>query len=217
MREGAVWKSGGGDVKRRIVVAVVFLLAGAVVNVAVAWGCGFATGSDAEAEFAFEDQLRALRPSIPERFRAAVTGTPWELPHPIATEDDLKWLRSRGWEPRPDEECVRWDVLVIERRKFGSHQRAFVSWPDLLCAMSFAWSTHPDGVVSEAGWPLRCLQDRFVPRTKGRTGYEHDSGLLVPPGLRTVESEPQYVATGVMLPTFLLNTLFYAAVLGLLA
>ena len=39
MRQGAAEASEGDDVKRRIFIAAIFLLVGAVVNVAVAWGC----------------------------------------------------------------------------------------------------------------------------------------------------------------------------------
>ncbi len=39
MREGNSESQGDGDVKRPLLIVAVFLLAGAVVNVAVAWGC----------------------------------------------------------------------------------------------------------------------------------------------------------------------------------
>ena len=213
--------------RRVIVTAAVFLLAGAVVNVAVAWGCALATGSDAVSDSACDVQLRALRRSMPDVMRARAMGNPLGLGFPIATADDLKWLRSRGWEPRPSNECVRWEVLVVERRQFGFYQRALVTWPDLNveCLLNpvmsppagMTWSNHPHGVSSEAGWPLRCVQDRLVRQPKGLRGYEHDSGLLVPAVLRTgFKSEPQYVPTGIMPQGFLLNMMFYAVVLWLL-
>ena len=80
--------------RRRLLIAAVFLLGGAVVNVAVAWGCAFTVGSDADA-----DRARAL-----------------PKPGHQATVSDLDGLRSRGWEPLPSNECYRWDVLVDERR-----------------------------------------------------------------------------------------------------
>ena len=40
MRQAAAWTRKGDDVKRRLLIAAVFLLAGAVVNTAVAWGLG---------------------------------------------------------------------------------------------------------------------------------------------------------------------------------
>ncbi len=39
MREGNSEPHSDGNMKRRLLIAAVFLLAGAVVNVAVAWGC----------------------------------------------------------------------------------------------------------------------------------------------------------------------------------
>ena len=39
VREGAACTRKSDDVKRRLLLVAVFLLAGAVVNVAVAWGC----------------------------------------------------------------------------------------------------------------------------------------------------------------------------------
>ncbi len=39
MRQAAAWTGKGDGVKRRLLIAAIFLLAGAVVNVAVAWGC----------------------------------------------------------------------------------------------------------------------------------------------------------------------------------
>ena len=52
MRQGAGWTREGDNVKRRLLTVAVFVLAGAVVNVAVAWGCALWIDIEGYSQFA---------------------------------------------------------------------------------------------------------------------------------------------------------------------
>ena len=190
--------------KRRLFIIAVCLLLGAVVNLGVAWGSAFLGGSDAEID---RNVMRVGR--FPVRS---------DMSH-RATADELAWLRSQGWKPRPSNECIRWDVKAGVRRRIGFNQRTLVPWLIDLgnCSISLTWNSKPHAVFVETGWPLSCFRDRLMPRSSSMDGaYDHESGLLLPGVFRLARTEPQYLPAGVIAVPFAINTIFYAAILWLL-
>ena len=65
MWRGISESQGDGDVKRRLLIVVIFLLAGAVVNVAVAWG--FAAWVNVVADMPNKSAMTSSPSRIPAR------------------------------------------------------------------------------------------------------------------------------------------------------
>lgn len=140
---------------RPILSVVVFLLLGAIVNVAVAWGFAIACGS--------AQQVRSRYPSSPPEFHIAWS----EL-----REEDRALLSSEGWPASIDHECAI-HVDIASRRQFGLRLIAHLPYAEynllkdrmredyrtlyryeLVSRPGFSWVVHV-----EAGWPLNSLRE----------------------------------------------------------
>ncbi len=176
--------------RRRLLTIAIFLLAGAVVNVAVAWGIALRHGSDAESSSAFS------------------------LPAPIepAADEELEWLFRRGWRTGP----VSGHVRTTERRAIGFRQVAYVEWPKLSELSSRMRLKRPFVFVTVTGWPLGSFGDSSW-RDRASDGinlWMHSNGLQVPEMLGLFPAKFGYtLPRGPVWTGIAMNTLFYAVLL----
>jgi hypothetical protein len=91
--------------KRWTIQVCVFLLLGAIVNVAVAWGCVWISWPRG-------DLIRARR--------TAIFGQSARMLDPATA--DAGWLRSFGWKPRDADQCHRFPIEIVERHWLGRIQ-----------------------------------------------------------------------------------------------
>ncbi len=197
--------------KRRLLIAAIFLLAGAVVNVAVAWGCALWIGErEATAECALVGG-----PADPTE--TGVLVVMWSR----VGSDRVLWTQQGA--PRADAtkgELNQW--VAMRRLREVSLGTATLPW----------WSTMGRGVVSPTGsgpmasvlvedargWPLRSLYSSFQLRhTPGITtsGIE---GIRVHSASRPGHGwlKPRVLPFHPIWPGFAFNTMFYAGVSWLL-
>ncbi|MHC4416314.1 MAG: hypothetical protein ACYS0G_13625 [Planctomycetota bacterium] len=188
--------------KRLLITILIFLLAGALVNVAVAWGSAI-----------WVNPTKAGRPDPEVGFRSSGQYT-WEFVRTVLPGQTLLWS-SRGWKKEhldtydhgpPPEEFVPW-------------------WTDLGAATSDFTdivNRSPDSLVMERrwlhcfGWPARSLWSHWnlidpgdSPPLHGSEGYV----LSLDPWMNFV---PRVLPARPIWHGFAVNTLFYAAVLWLL-
>ena len=197
--------------KRRLLIAAIFLLVGAVVNVAVAWGCAMWIGElEATAECALVGG-----PADPTE--TGVLVVMWSR----VGSDRVLWTQQGA--PRADAtrgELGQW----VDMRRFREASLGMASLP--------WWSTMGRGVVSPTGsgpmppvlvedargWPLRSLSSSFQLRytpgitTSGIEGIRVHSATR--PGLRWLK--PRVLPIHPIWPGFAFNTMFYAGVSWLL-
>ena len=173
--------------RRRIIIVVIFLLAGAVVNVAVAWGCAYRNGL-------YSDDWHWV--TVPENNRFWLERRPheWESGKLIGVTRSSglgrTLTRARG-EARPRER-----VTLPPLKTGGS------SGPQPGSEVVVA---HKARIIEAAfGWPLRSFGWTML---SSRT-YSHRSPTITMSG-RVLPLLPTW-------PGFVVNTLFYAAVLWLL-
>ena len=181
----------------------VFLLAGAVANVAVAWGCAVWT---LRGEFGIG------------------------LNEPV---DDHPWLRGSDWKLRPEDDDFVWAArreisgFGLQRKAFMLYPRWWVPYrdPDVkprpLSAATIV-------VRDRSGWPLRALQgeqwllkSEDYPDVPARRWFFESRFAIA--NVRVFNSWKGMMATDNRLlaylpiwPGFTVNTLFYAAILWVL-
>ena len=192
-------------VKRSLVIVAVFLLAGAVVNVGVAWGCPL---------------WSAMTPS-----------TPFDEPRPV----DIEWwgLHARGRSDQPlvmvDE--GRGFAFQIVLMTAGEHELVTIEDDGASTMLLRSGSPPYDHVVRlTAGWPRESLsgeqwrtaitspiftfQIASLARKQVRFGESKMVCAVAPPGLG---ARPlRFLPLRPVWPGFAVNTLFYAATLWLL-
>ena len=177
--------------KRRLLLKLVlFLLLGAIINVAVAWAFNVTYGVD-----------------------AAVYSRSWSKPEPTS-EDDLRWLAALGWTKPNDTACHRYFVLRADSSMVGFWQRAFSEDAELLCPGRLSTYAGPIAVRTACGWPLLTLGDALTAyRPDGSIlvgGFDHAFAVSVgDTRRRTLPLRPLW-------PGFAINTVFYTFVLWLL-
>ena len=130
--------------KRRLVLAAIFLLAGAVVNVAVAWGCAYWI-------------------SVPPVVPAAVDSGFWRGPLPSNADSPQKWWGLGRWKApgttrfiihflpvwwSPDAPPGPTVEQVLPRWAYMAHPTQ-VQWDK--CDERLEW------IVDGRGWPLRSM------------------------------------------------------------
>ena len=195
--------------KRRLLIIAIFLLLGAVVNVAVAWACALCMDPGA---------------SVPEAAAARTENDSWEVAK--FKRFGLTWFhstRAKGsFEPRflsevlPDALAPTWGELrtdTIDFRDLASH-----SADDLLIEYR--------GVVG-CGWPVRSLWAETFRSVGGRPPSQRPirtAGFIDPALHPWGNSQPTF--WGVLYPRILplrpiwpghaVNTIFYATLLWLL-
>ncbi len=203
--------------RRRLLTVAIFLLAGAVVNVPVAWGCAV------WARFPYSESTTA-----------------------VPTEAERGWLERIGWRATPNTAAWIYEIKVDDLRGVGVVERAFSESQSerrpfeiyvvrLITTLHFA-------VLTRAGWPLHSLAgERWDVDADGavynqpwkaadagphylqpiRTG----DGRIVRPMEQWHRSAVVVVGRGTtasrvlplrpIWPGFAVNTLFYAAILWL--
>ncbi len=207
--------------KRRLLIIAIFLLLGAVVNVAVAWGCAAfvpGTGSGIEGvgrdDPRWHDLVGSKRPymvAVSERsgyghdslIVACWTGSPSDMQHP-----------GRDDAPSPKSGDV---VGVMEWSAYG-YDRLRLTGGSMRLRVESQRTTR-------AGLPLRCLVGRLNFRawpSRPRTSEESEEYVgawlvplrqVGPPGLLQGRS---FLPLRPIWPGFAVNTLFYATILWLL-
>jgi len=228
--------------RRRIFIVVIFLLAGAVVNVAVAWGCAFTVRLDEAKGSAVFVTERLDGPAIVDYwFVQAVAGIGVEYVAYTRTEFG-RWTPSHQ---------VDVDLEVVDRRSGHPHTPSgctpWAPWPP-----DPRPPIHSTVVHVAVGLPLRCLESKcsglnlvqpstpVQPRVRSpefrvfdplqrRYIEVHRVGQVraIEPSLR--QSVPQdwsnalLLGDGSVLPyrplliAFTLNATFFATILGLLS
>jgi hypothetical protein len=186
--------------KRRAFKLVLFLLAGAIINVAVAWGCTVYFGTHG-----------VLSPGL----RSTSFGV--DLLSPSYTHRFEPMLRTHGWKPRSTDPTMveytgeyllyatKWPALGIVRIAFEEHRR--IDSP-----LSFDPGHYAFAFRTEAGWPRLAIGGwQWM---EPSTGWEARGAVAL--GRRTI---PQSSVLARVLPLhpiwpgFAINTIFYAAIL----
>ncbi len=182
------------DVRRRLLIAAIFLLAGAVVNVAVAWGCAawvpvdMATSSVKSEDFA--SLLKQVPPSEP--------GQPWIPIETIAPEI--------GRERPPDRLSTSYTGVGVYRES----RWAWTAKERDRVARSSSKRGHAILVHStRAGLPMPSLHGSYA----RASGMAWRDGALSLPWTKTLVG---FVPLYPIWPGFAVNTVFYAAILWLL-
>ena len=192
VRQGAAQAGEVDDVKRRLLIAAVFLLAGAVVNVAMAWGC--ATWVDVSRDYQAAERsysqpasdqtwtteelsvVGAMRICFTRRIRHGVPTTS------VATIDVPNWSRlavpSDALQEHGHEE------IVVDARGWP--------WLSMCSRVDFTTTTALLKVMSSSLW--------LEPSPRGKVPYL---------SMRVLPLRPIW-------PGFAVNTAFYAAILWLL-
>ncbi len=202
--------------KRRIAKLAVFLLLGAVVNVAVAWGFSVWGG-------------RIDWPQFPSVRSAA--------------ESDMAWLVDLGWRPPRDTEHWKHREEIHEERYFGLTRHLFVENPRPQGLVGSIMIRHwYIAARIRAGWPMKSMEGALVfeaalerqdmesvrlfrgsrstktglPSQNGPPPYDRERTLGA---VRLPKSDTPGAADGHLLPLkpvligFAINTIFYAAIL----
>ena len=162
MRQGAA-RTGDGDMRRHLLIVAAFLLAGAVVNVAVAWGC------------AMRSSLRGREPSPP----------PLDVPD-LVDGDDEAWLRQHDWESflAMEEQWLLRRAYTWEQEGVGLYRKRFdTTWlgppgsgipiiPGLFGARP-AFATR---ILS--GWPLYSLSGELWQKPQWASSNDRSERLI---------------------------------------
>ncbi len=178
--------------KRRLLIVAVFLLAGAVVNVAVAWGCAI--------------WIPTSWPSMEEQYRDDNVGE-------LKGDGNWHYWRIARW-GRPGATYCYSQLAIMRQRSFA---RTFTELhPSELAPYWADLRTRPAGTgercVHALGWPVVSMWCDYD--VDGRP-YELLHGLRIP-FLPADGDYPQAVPLIPIWPAFAINTLFYAVVLWLL-
>ena len=189
--------------KRRLTKLVVFLLLGAIVNVAVAWAC--AAWSDHRNIYYF----LIMQPVQPSQW----------------PRSEMNWLTQSGWAPSKN----GWHAVPTEPLSaLGLHRRAFYELP----SAPSGWSgpREPFVIRTRAGWPARSLTGaiwfRDVVRARSQSfprgkKIEAVNALAIEIDIHTQPKgftwkEHRALPYMPIVPGFAINTIFYAALLWLL-
>ena len=192
MGESGVCRECGGDaMKRRLLVAAAFLLVGAVVNVAVAWGCAVLldvrTSVDKETAFVSKDRQ---------------TWYVWTLSRPGALSVFSVRSSSRSNQGFP----------VEEGRTVKDPSALIPSWtPFLTPTFALGEQSYEHRAAEGRGWPMLGL---WCETSEGLGG-----GIRVgewPPGGRGSRPIPKVLPLRPIWLGFAVNTLMYAVLLWLL-
>jgi hypothetical protein len=186
--------------KRHLITILIFLLAGAAVNVAVAWGCVIHSDSRPYADI-----------PAPKVERAGLGAS------------DSAWLEALGWVSRFKSDIYRpHHVTTSEFTAFGLTRRAFFEQPDTHGrGGSFTEGRYAFAYRTIAGWPFRCLDAATqVPEPGFPNPHRYSHGFAVSVtvdyGFGPIDKEKRPIPFSPLWPGFAVNTLSYALILWLL-
>ncbi len=187
--------------RRSLTKLVVFLLLGAIMNVAVAWGCSWVG----------YHQNRTAPRLIENDF---VWWFDRYSQSPVSA-DDIRWLGRLGWRGAQSSECIVFELCLVDFTTRGVQRRGFLEVPrNAGCDMSIDYLWLPFAIQTRVGWPTRALSDKLWQQQYGNQLWQHSYGVrfpnlfgLFPPVENfTVPLRPIW-------PGFAINTIFYAAIL----
>ena len=200
--------------KRRLFKLVVFLLLGAIVNVAVGWGC------------AYWSPFPRIGSNAPQT-------SSWANIAPLSAE--ARWLEERGWQltrsevPPTDRylrrfyKSARFEIQQFSRSTFGLERIEYREWYAHLqrhdnqiggIELPSRW---PFLARTRAGWPLPALhgEQRAGLISSGRV-LTWQYGTAVPcPTFGKPSASDAILPFRPLWPEFAINTIFYAAILWL--
>ena len=195
---------------------VLFLLLGAIVNVAVAWGC------------AYWSPFPRIGSNAPQT-------SSWANIDPLSAE--ARWLEERGWQltrsevPPTDRylrrffKFVRFEIQQFSRSTFGLERIEYREWSadarfhDNMTGVIEVPCRSPFLARTRAGWPLPALhgEQRAGLISSGRV-LTWQYGTAVPfPTFGKPSTSDAILPLRPLWPGFAINTAFYAAILWLLA
>jgi len=215
--------TGGNRVKRWIFTILLFLLLGAVVNVAVAWGFALHRNSGDSACAAWRAGSFV---TIAENSEACE--------NEIASRMHLSWkpyVNEQFSDPFSDPSYRIVSTELMERRELGLHQLILVEEDELRKSgwISSNWGsnvfrvTMPSIIHSQNGWPFPCIsggqrtsREFHPPATVLGETTCYSAIVLTHKETRPGEYRPnQWLPLQPEWPWFLINTLFYAMLLWL--
>ncbi len=200
--------------KRRLLIVAVFLLAGAVVNVAVAWGC--ALWSPLPPPERMRGPTPADRAWWQEHARTGITPEPLLLSMTEAFGSDYRLLTGAREDAGIHVRVQLYDDGLVQTFEFTSGQSNPNPWDQSLRA--------------QAGWPLRSMAgERWQAAAPFNALKPVVHALALPPGPEAVHvaaipiqrstaggAQHRLAPLRPLWPGFAVNTLFYAAILWLL-
>jgi hypothetical protein len=190
--------------KRRLLKLAVFLLLGAIVNVAVAWGCAL-FALDGDARFGVTDLDAGLSWVVESRQRPGGMRllSLWPRTDPVKAarlaEQRKRQRAENPFDPLVQSSDPRAESLIPKGLRSSIHEGV-------------------EQLFDVRGWPclaLRCELDRDATIRehdyvwRGGISVEPDTATYDPRGARVLPVQPIW-------PDFAINTLFYAAILWLL-
>ncbi len=180
--------------KRWIFKLVVFLLLGAVVNVAVAWGCAVLLIGRTEPDM---EHIEARDGSA----------------------DPEPWLVTRAWGSEYVEVGLIFELPGLFEINIDPQARPSFDWSTLRSGpLEKARRLVDASVVAEvgAGWPLKCLgyRVRVLEPDNVDSAIAYDWGLPVERGLNDpLDNLGKILPLRPLWPGFAINTVFYALIL----
>ena len=184
--------------KRMIFKLLLFLLAGAIINVAVAWGCAY-----------FSSEQVWMYPGE------------WGEEHP--TPADVLWVQAGGHELHPNPKVVTWNAVGVQTRIV---RLRWPAWVLEVAEAGFEVSLPfvPSAWQISQGWPFSSMYSEYwvrgtskppapdLPSSTTRWAFSSDGlGSWGPNSRRFFALDPIF-------PGFAINTIFYAAIVwGLFA
>ena len=216
--------------KRTVLTILLFILlvsGGAIVNVAVAWGCA-AWVPLPPADYTDED------------FDALF----FQAPQDETDELDDRWLARTGWKRARGDDAWVYVIVRVSSSSLGVTRREFIEWPCLKSREPDSWPellhlqpADPFARQVRSGWPMRSLLGGHLPE---RLFWRLNEAWHDPPadsrpsggfrkrlatvdaidiGMRKArlgEHTGRDLPLVVIWPGFIINTLFYALILWLL-
>ncbi len=172
--------------RRRLLIVAVFLLAGAVVNVAVAWGC------------AMWGSLSRVESSI---------GVMSVIDDETCVVYRFDWKGATRY-------MVDWNSLTSRNPFWTSAERALPRWAAVSFPNADEFLSYTKTHVDARGWPMRTLWSCFHYPLVGQTIGE-TRGVRIPRRPRIVNNDlyVTYLPLGPIWTGLAINTVFYAAIL----
>jgi hypothetical protein len=190
-------------VKRRVFAILLFLLLGAIVNVAVAWGVMFRPWPPPTSP------ARSVVRHVSDTDHTTILLRPGEL---LLVQAHIPRLPLASG-PRPVVSEQEYARIVPRWSQFSMNEPIHRWLPNLEATdLGIAFAEH------SSGWPALSLQYTFVERVAPRNARYvlHSNGLSLPVAWQEIDPGRRALPISSIWPGFAINTAFYAAILWLL-